>query len=263
MENLLVAKNRRVLDELTRLRVTWEELSGEHATAQQQLGTVNAELERVKGLNEKLENDLMSINKGGEGRSEGTAGAVVGASGLAGLDIGGKGTVSSLWLANRARANDSQDGRGSPGQADTSILPIVTSQRDRFRQRNAELEEELRKQFESISDLRAEVKSLQADNLKLYEKVRYMQSYRDSPSAGPSNSRTGAGMLNGVMGRREEEIGRYKDKYEESMNPFEAFKGRVSGPEPGCPDHAYAYACGRKHSVRSRLSILSSELCSL
>jgi hypothetical protein len=34
-------------------------------------------------------------------------------------------------------------------------------------------------------------------------------------------------MLNGVM-RREDDIGRYKDKYEESMNPFEAFKGRVS-----------------------------------
>jgi hypothetical protein len=28
--------------------------------------------------------------------------------------------------------------------------------------------------------------------------------------------------------RREDEMGRYKDKYEESMNPFEAFKGRVS-----------------------------------
>jgi len=34
-------------------------------------------------------------------------------------------------------------------------------------------------------------------------------------------------MLNGVM-RREDDIGRYKDKYEEHMNPFEAFKGRVS-----------------------------------
>lgn len=29
----------------------------------------------------------------------------------------------------------------SPANGDTSILPIVTSQRDRFRQRNAELEE--------------------------------------------------------------------------------------------------------------------------
>jgi len=86
--------------------------------------------------------------------------------------------------------------------------------------------QELRKQFESISDLRAEIKSLQSDNLKLYEKVRYTQSYRDTAIPGPSGS-SGAGMLNGVM-RREDDIGRYKDKYEESMNPFEAFKGRVS-----------------------------------
>ncbi|ORX40652.1 CASP C terminal-domain-containing protein [Kockovaella imperatae] len=191
LENLLVAKNRRVLDELTRLRVTWEELSAEHAKSEENLTSLQTELDRVKGLNEKLENDLMSINKG-EDRST---------TGLAGLDIG--------------------KDRGASPAPDTSILPIVTSQRDRFRQRNAELEEELRKQFESISDLRAEVKSLQADNLKLYEKVRYMQSYRDAPAAGPSR----AGMLNGVM-RREDEIGRYKDKYEESMNPFEAFKGR-------------------------------------
>ena len=43
-------------------------------------------------------------------------------------------------------------------QPDPSILPIITSQRDRFRQRNAELEEELRKQFNIISELRAEVR---------------------------------------------------------------------------------------------------------
>jgi len=79
--------------------------------------------------------------------------------------------------------------------------------------------------------LRAEIKSLQADNLKLYEKVRYMQSYRETP-AGPSGSNNYGGsssnMLGGVM-RREDDIGKYKDKYEEHMNPFEAFKGRVSG----------------------------------
>lgn len=99
----------------------------------------------------------------------------------------------------------------------------------------------MRKQFETISDLRAEIKSLQADNLKLYEKVRYMQSYRDSsaPVAGPSGTSAsslgansgsgsgGGGILTGILGRSDE-IGRYKDKYEESMNPFEAFKGRVS-----------------------------------
>lgn len=71
--------------------------------------------------------------------------------------------------------------RSSPipftSSAESSILPIVTSQRDRFRQRNAELEEvnqnfaglvesrslilsqELRKQFNIISELRSEVRA--------------------------------------------------------------------------------------------------------
>jgi homeobox protein cut-like len=100
----------------------------------------------------------------------------------------------------------------------------VTSQRDRFRARNAELEDELRKQFQTISGLRGEVKALQADNLKLYEKVRYMQSYREDAKAGP-----------GAAGRREltgaapngDGLGQYRERYEESMNPFTAFRGRV------------------------------------
>lgn len=86
--------------------------------------------------------------------------------------------------------------------------------------------QELRKQFESISDLRAEVKSLQSDNLKLYEKMRYTQSYRDTAGPSGTGGGSGGGMLTSVMGRSDD-IGRYKDKYEESMNPFEAFKGRV------------------------------------
>ncbi|KAK1922128.1 CASP C terminal-domain-containing protein [Papiliotrema laurentii] len=210
LENLLVSKNRRLLDELTKLRVSWEELSAQHIKSEDTVESLQAEVARQRGLNEKLENDLMSLNKEGLERSGGSG------IGLAGLDIGGKGVEGKTLPAAT--------------NGDTSILPIVTSQRDRFRQRNAELEEELRKQFESISDLRAEIKSLQADNLKLYEKVRYMQSYRDGgsssiPISGPSGS-SGGSLLNGVMRSREDDIGKYKDKYEESMNPFEAFKGR-------------------------------------
>lgn len=109
--------------------------------------------------------------------------------------------------------------------AETSILPIITSQRDRFRLRNGELEEELRRQFETLSELRTEIKLLQADNLKLYEKVRYLQSYRDE---GPNNANRSA--YQGNSAGRDEELGKYQNKYEESMNPFEAFRGRVSSP---------------------------------
>ena len=212
LENLLVAKNRRLTEDLTKLRVSFEELSAEHASSSGALEALQSDLARQKALNEKLENDLVSVN-----RDDRSGSHTPSAAGLAGLDIG------------------KPDGRSTPVTAvngDTSILPIVTSQRDRFRQRNAELEEELRRQFEAISDLRAEVKSLQADNLKLYEKVRYTQSYRESAVAGPSGtSGMGSSGLNGMgigVSRREDGIGKYKDKYEESMNPFEAFKGRVS-----------------------------------
>jgi hypothetical protein len=89
--------------------------------------------------------------------------------------------------------------------------------------------QELRKQFETISELRTDIKSLQADNLKLYEKIRYMQSYQhDNPMAagpsavaGTSYSRTQASTSRG------DDLGKYRSLYEQNMNPFEAFRGRV------------------------------------
>lgn len=105
----------------------------------------------------------------------------------------------------------------------------MTSQRDRFRQRNAELEEELRKQYETISELRADIKGLQADNLKLYEKIRYMQSYGDDgPIAGPSASTSGGAYSRAQPARGADAVGKYRTLYEQSVNPFEAFRGRVS-----------------------------------
>nr|ODN99957.1 homeobox protein cut-like [Cryptococcus depauperatus CBS 7855] len=213
LENLLVSKNRRLLEDLTKVRISWEELSGEHVKAEEIIESLQADLAKQRELVEKLEVDLISLNHREDRSGTGTPGQ-----GLAGLDIGVK-----------------ADGHTPPTQTssiqDTSILPIVTSQRDRFRQRNAELEQELRKQSDTISNLRAEVKSLQADNLKLYEKVRYIGSYRDSSTSEPHNhphptTHIRGSLLNGVLGRRDDEIGKYKDKYDESLNPFESFKSR-------------------------------------
>jgi homeobox protein cut-like len=84
--------------------------------------------------------------------------------------------------------------------------------------------QELRKQYQIISELRAEIKSLQADNLKLYEKVRYMQSYREEAGSHPPVSQLDP--LPAPAGR--DDMSTYRARYEEAMNPFEAFRGRVS-----------------------------------
>lgn len=94
--------------------------------------------------------------------------------------------------------------------------------------------QELRRQFETISELRGEIKTLQADNLKLYEKVRYLQSYRDDGGSARAGGSAAAGTQAGfrTVVRGDEELGKYHSKYEESMNPFEKFRGQVGLPYP-------------------------------
>jgi homeobox protein cut-like len=99
LENLLVSKNRRLLEDLTKLRVSWDELSTTHEKSADTIDQLQNELNTIKQLNERLENDLMSLNKEGEGRDR------EGGAGLAGLDIGKpvRRLVSALSCANTVR----------------------------------------------------------------------------------------------------------------------------------------------------------------
>ncbi|KAI5123047.1 hypothetical protein M0805_000482 [Coniferiporia weirii] len=212
LETLLATKNKRIMEELTKIRVAHGDLESRMAEMEEELYLTKAELEEKRSLNEKLELDLLQMEayKPSVNDASSTYGSDTprDSLGLADLDLTGR------KLLPDATAKSSPIPFAT--SADTSILPIVTSQRDRFRQRNAELEEELRKQFQTMSELRAEVKTLQTDNLKLYEKVRYMQSYREDAQA----------QLNPLPAARQDDLGKYHARYEEAMNPFEAFRGR-------------------------------------
>ncbi|CAE6431019.1 unnamed protein product [Rhizoctonia solani] len=202
LEGLLMAKNRKLLEELTKIRVAHSELDSSLQAVSEEVIHARTELEKQTALNERLENDLLQINqRASNGPVEKEETASSGQDGLSGLNLGRKSTNLE---------------RSATPQPDNSILPIVTSQRDRFRQRNAELEEELRKQFENITELRNEIKTLQSDNMKLYEKVRYMQSYRDEGSASWSS----------VTAQANTDLGKYRTMYEDSLNPFQAFRGQ-------------------------------------
>ncbi|KAG1771726.1 CASP C terminal-domain-containing protein [Suillus occidentalis] len=216
LEVLLATKNKRILEELTRFRILHTSLETSLKSTQDELADTHAELAKQHALCEKLETDLLALNtNSGSGTRE--EGGENGESGISGL---------GLEFGLRSKVSGPSTTRSTPipftSSADTSILPIVTSQRDRFRQRNAELEEELRKHYHTISELRTEVKSLQSDNLKLYEKVRYMQSYREQGSVSQLDPLPPG---NGGGGGRDE-LGKWRTRYEEAMNPFEAFRGR-------------------------------------
>ncbi|KAN0125306.1 CASP C terminal domain containing protein [Lactarius tabidus] len=214
LEALLATKNKRILEELTKFRILHNELEASLQRTQDDLASTSQELEKYRQLNERLESDLLKIEQHGNGDATPADPAEDDVLAELGLELG------------KVSSNNDPSSQTKPipftSSADTSILPIVTSQRDRFRQRNAELEEELRKQSQVISELRAEIRSLQSDNLKLYEKVRYMQSYRSNSAHSSLDplppSSTGAPSAG--------ELSKYSARYEEAMNPFEAFRGR-------------------------------------
>ncbi|EMP28870.1 Protein CASP [Chelonia mydas] len=62
------------------------------------------------------------------------------------------------------------------GQMD-SLLSIISSQRERFRTRNQELEAENRMMQHTMQALQSELDNMRADNIKLYEKIKFLQSY--------------------------------------------------------------------------------------
>lgn len=126
--------------------MAYSEVTTQHERAEELAEGLRVEVERVRELNERLESDLSRVNAGGPGGAA-SSGLAAGEGdkkdkGLAGLDLGR--TVDITWSTTRLAELICQDGASTPSQsagADSSILPIVTSQRDRFRQRNAELEE--------------------------------------------------------------------------------------------------------------------------
>nr|KAF6354655.1 cut like homeobox 1 [Myotis myotis] len=93
------------------------------------------------------------------------------------------------------------------GQVD-SLLSIISSQRERFRTRNQELEAEHRMAQHTIQALQSELDSLRADNIKLFEKIKFLQNY------------------SGRGGGSDDTELRYSSQYEERLDPFSSFSKR-------------------------------------
>ncbi|TVY47898.1 Protein CASP [Lachnellula occidentalis] len=246
LEQLLLARNKKLSDELTILRVSHQDLQSRLQSMQEDLTTTNAELEKAQHLNSTLENDLTNV------QSEAATAYPSGAS-VAGTYVsrypqssaviaGRKGRVSPTSSiisgfdprsASLGTTSLEQLRSGEPVGGGSGILPMITAQRDRFKKRNTQLENELSESHRTLSSLRQEVASLQKDNLNLYEKTRYVSTYnRAAPTASstssyatnpnPSTIQMSSSTSSGLG------LDRYRSAYESNISPFAAFRGRES-----------------------------------
>jgi homeobox protein cut-like len=240
LEKMLLARNKKLSDELTILRVSHQDLQSKLGELQEELSRTNADLERSQNLNDKLENDLADLQS--ESTNAFPSGASVAMSRYApsmapGRKSGRISPTSSIisGIDPRGMGGGGGYGGGEPMGGGSGILPMVTAQRDRFKKKNAQLESELSDTHRTVSQLRQEIAALQKDNLNLYEKTRYVSTYsRNGPAASSSSAAFGSNpnpsavSLGGGGGGQGQGMDRYQKAYESKISPFAQFRGRES-----------------------------------
>eukprot|EP01117_Protostelium_nocturnum_P017902 TRINITY_DN736_c0_g3_i2.p1 TRINITY_DN736_c0_g3~~TRINITY_DN736_c0_g3_i2.p1 ORF type:complete len:406 (+),score=144.12 TRINITY_DN736_c0_g3_i2:870-2087(+) len=111
--------------------------------------------------------------------------------------------------------------QNSNQKEDNTVLQVVTNQRDRFRSRIRDLEEEAKGLYSKMQQKDQEVQSVRDDNIKLYERIRFLQSY---PSSNASNGVKSRSTVINVEGEGDKDLdSKYSALYEDSVNPFVLF----------------------------------------
>ena len=239
LEQMLLAKNKRLSNAI--LRVSHQDLQQQLDTLQENLSNTNAELERAQNLNVTLESDLANVQQ--------AAPNALPSSGMSMAGTYASHYPSSSFVGRRGRTSPTSSiisgidptstsrtmeaiRAGEPVGGGSGIMPMIQAQRDRFKQKNAELEKELSKQYSTVSSLRQEIASLQKDNLNLYEKSRYVSTYsRNQPVSSSSqyvSSPPGTSIQVDANTSSGLSVDRYRSAYEANLSPFAAFRGRES-----------------------------------
>lgn len=198
LEHMLLQKNKKQQSDLTVLRNKTKEYEETIAKLSKSLQDAKASYDKASTLNARLESDLTTTSLGS------VAGSIAPSRRTARGGPSGRLSPTSSIIGGYDRSVQS-------GGGGSDLLPIITQQRDRFKERIAQLEDELRKNFALVSELRQEAAVLKSDNLELYEKTRYMASHAASGTKAPVTTNTAS---------------KYRDAYEEGLTPFQQFRGR-------------------------------------
>ena len=198
LEILLLEKNHHLQNEnmhiktrFSDIQLKYDSISKEHSN----LGRINLE---QKGLIVELEKDLLKLSKTqAKHEAEPNIAPIV-------IDLDSPQTVSSPLLNNSVFDSSESDAN----QSDMSLFDIVSSQRERFKIRVQELETENISNKQQIAFVTNELDRLRSDNVKLYEKIKFIEASSKKASYG---------------GGDDDLLGRYTSEYERSMDPFTKF----------------------------------------
>lgn len=210
IDALLIEKNKAMTTELANLRAEHDGLVAQVDQLQRQIENITEENARLNQLNSKLENDLALMQDSSSSHINDTA--------------------SMMSGMTRMTKNTRLGPVGNPNSnEENSILPIVTKQRDRFRDKNKELEDELRRQINLVNELKRQNRALKSDNEDLYEKSRYVAQLKKGEidqgveSAGSSLRRFFTPKPNASV---DLEQNAYQTEYESKLHPIERFRMR-------------------------------------
>ncbi|KAK4397601.1 protein CASP [Sesamum angolense] len=202
MESLLLDKNRKMEHELTQFKVKIAEKSSFLEAAEVKIRELTEQINEQQRLIQKLEDDIL---KGYSSNDK-------------------KGSFFDDWdLSESGGTNqvESAEQRRAPSDLDqSSMLKVICNQRDRFRARLRETEEEIRKLNEKIGMLTTELEKTKADNVKLYGKIRYVQDYNSEKVISRGSKKYSEDLESGLSSDVES---KYKKIYEDDINPFAAF----------------------------------------
>ncbi|CAF4222856.1 unnamed protein product, partial [Rotaria sp. Silwood2] len=158
----------------------------------------------LKQLNTQLEKDLLSVGgiselfrRGPEGQPSDSS---INETGII-KDVLNQSSISSTPFKDSILPSMIPQRDSS---SDEALTAIVISQRERFRIRNVELENENVSLKQQINIFQNKMDKLRSDNIKLYEKIKFVQTYLSTRGTDDS-------------------IDRYSRGYDASLDPFTNF----------------------------------------
>eukprot|EP00127_Corallochytrium_limacisporum_P004406 Clim_evm14s161 gene=Clim_evmTU14s161 len=237
LNTLLVTKNRKLESSLVALRQEVDTLRGGNAELTQSLMLAREAERKSRTTVETLEQDIERLRSAGMppsiGQQSPTAPIDPGrgaasdpltqhlqsslTSSSAPTEQHGRTMVTDGHIPNDGQQQQSQQSQPQTDMNDQqSMVGILKGQRDRLREANEELVARNQKIEQQLRAAQQQVKDLDRDNLQLYERTRFLESYKGG------NEGQGQASRGSVSVKVDND--RYEQTYRQTLDPFKEFK---------------------------------------